>query len=966
MRVPSDLPRPRRERLGQRGRIGLVVAAIVLFLLLTSLRGIAGFYTDLLWFDSLGYRQVFTGVLRAKASLAVLFSAVFFVVLWLNLFLADRFAPRFRPAGPEEEVIERYHDLIGNRVGLVRTVVALLFAAIAGAGVSSHWNDWILFTHSQKFGVKDAQFHTDAGFYVFKLPFLSFVVDWAFASLVIILIVTAVAHYLNGGIRLQNAAQRVTPQVKAHLSVLLGVLAVVKAAGYYLQRYELTLSTRGTVDGATYTDVKAQLPAIRLLMVISLMAAILLVVNIWRRGWVLPILAVGLWAFVAVIVGGIYPAIVQKVQVRPAESSKERPYIGRNIEATRFALGLNAVDNVSFPASTALDAAGLEANTPTVRNIRLWDPADMQLAFENLQEGRSFYRINDVDVDRYLLDGELTEVELGVRNLNTAETPQKSWEAQHLIYTHGHGVVLAPANAKDANGRPSFVLRDVPVKSAGGITIKQPAVYIGENLGGYVVTNTKRQEVDYQGDRTATNTYGGKDGVGMGSYLRRAAFALRFGDVNPLISGNITGKSKILFQRDVRERAKELAPFLEYDHDPYAVIVGGRIKYVLDAYTTSTKFPYGQRAERDDLPDGSGLDKGFNYVRNSIKVVVDAYDGTTNFYVVDGKDPIARAYREAFPKLFTDGDQVPTELRSHFRTPEDLFVIQTNMWGRYHLTNPDDFYTRSGAWVVAQNPELAQSTSTPSTVPGQAPVATRAQRIEPYYLLTQLPGEDSPSFVLFRPFVRFSADDRRQELSAFMVANSDPDQYGDLKTFVMPNNRQIDGPSQAAANMKSDDAVSQTETFLGQTGSRVIHGNVVIVPINGALLYVRPLYVVAENGPQIPELRKVIAAYNGEVAIDNTLKGALSQIFGAAPPTREETVDGGGPAVQPPDENVADLLAQAVQSFSDADAALRSGDLGTYQAKVKEGRDLVTRAQSKSGTPSSSTTTTSTTQPADA
>lgn len=964
MRVPSDLPRPRRERLGQRGRIGLVVLAIALFLLLTSLRGIAGFYTDLLWFDSLGFGEVFTGVLRAKISLTLLFSLLFFVVLWLNLFIADRLAPRFRPAGPEEDVIERYHELIGHRTGLVRTLVSVVFALIAGAGVGSRWNDWILFTNGKSFGVKDPQFNTDAGFYVFKLPFLSFVVDWAFASVVIILVVTAVAHYLNGGVRLQTAAQRVTPQVKAHLSVLLGLLAVIKAAGYVLQRYELALSTRGTVDGATYTDVKAQLPAIQLLILISLAAAALLVVNIWRRGWVLPVLAVGLWAFVAIVIGGIYPAFIQRVKVGPAESSKERPYIARNIKATRYAYGLDNVENVSFPANTSLAAGDLAAASSTVRNIRLWDPATMQLAYQNLQEGRSFYKINDVDVDRYVINGQLTEVELGVRNLNTAGTPQKSWEAKHLIYTHGHGVVLAPANAKDANGRPSFVLRDVPVKSAGGITIKQPAVYIGEDLTGYVVTNTKRQEVDYQGDETATNTYAGKDGVRIGTYLRRAAFSLRFGDINPLISGNITSKSRILFQRDVRERAKTLAPFLQYDQDPYAIVVGGRIKYVLDAYTTSSRFPYSQRAERDDLPEGSGLDRNFNYVRNSVKVVVDAYDGTTTFYVVDPSDPLARAYRSAFPKLFSPAKSVPAEVRSHFRTPEDLFYIQTNMWGRYQLSNPDDFYTRSGAWAVAQNPELEQTTSTSATLPGQVVTSTRARRIEPYYLLTQLPGDSEASFVLFRPFVRFSNEDQRQELSAFMVARSDPENYGKLTTFVMPNNRQIDGPSQAAANMKSDEEVSRTETLLGQTGSRLLPGNLVIVPVNDALLYVRPLYVLAQTGAPIPELRKVITSYNGEVAIDDTLQGALAQLFGDAPPTQEVPGSGGAPP-SPGGQSVSELLAQAVQAFSDADAALRNGDLATYQQKNKEGQDLVKRAQGSSASPSS-TTTTSTTQPADA
>ncbi|HMC69782.1 MAG TPA: UPF0182 family protein, partial [Mycobacteriales bacterium] len=431
------MPRVRRPRFGTRGRVGLVLLAIAVFVLLTSLRGIAHFYTDLLWFDSLGYRGVFTGVLGAKVTLTVLFSALFFVVLWVNLFIADRLAPRFRPAGPEEEVIERYHELIGNRTILVRTIIALVFALIAGAGVGGQWRDWLLFTNAQSFHIKDAQFHTDVGFYVFKLPFLSFVVNWAFTSLVIILIVTAVAHYLNGGIRLQGAAQRVTSQVKAHLSVLLAVLALVKTAGYWVQRYQITFSTRGTVNGATYTDVKAQLPAINLLFWISLAAVILFIANIWWRGWVLPILAVGLWGFVAIVIGGIYPAFVQRVRVQPSESSKEAPYIRRNIEATRAALNLN-VTTKGFAADNVLNSAALADNTPTVKNVRLWGPGEAQATFQKLQEIRPFYAINDVDVDRYTVDGETRELLVSARDIVTSGVPQDSWEARHFTYTHGH------------------------------------------------------------------------------------------------------------------------------------------------------------------------------------------------------------------------------------------------------------------------------------------------------------------------------------------------------------------------------------------------------------------------------------------------------------------------------------------------------------------------------------------------
>jgi uncharacterized membrane protein (UPF0182 family) len=963
MRMPADLPRRRRGfNVGSRGRVTLVVLAVALFVLLTSLRGIAGFYTDLLWFDSLGFRSVFTGILGAKITLTVIFSVVFFVLLWVNLFIGDRLAPRFRPTGPEEEVLERYHDLIGNRTGVVRLVISLLFGVIAGLGVAGRWHDWILFRHAQDFGVVDPQFKRDVGFYVFKLPFLTFVTSWLFASLVIILIVTAVAHYVNGGIRVQGMAQRVTPQVKAHLSVLLGLLAIVKAVGYYLQRFELTFSTRGAVDGATYTDVKAQLPALNLLIIISIAAVALFIVNIWRRGWVLPVLAVGLWAFVALVVGGIYPAFVQRVKVQPAESSKERPYIQRNIKSTREAMNLGDVGTTSYAAEGNLTAADLSADADTVRNIRLWDPSEIRKAYKTLQEVRSYYSISDVDIDRYLVDGKETQMLLAARDLQTSQVPQSSWEARHLTYTNGHGLVAAPSNAKDANGRPVFVARDVPMRTdVPALKLDKPAIYVGEGQNGYVIVNSKRKEIAYQSQsKTVLTQYSGKDGIGIGSIVRKAAFALRFGDTNPLLSSNIRNGSKILIVRDVRERVKLLAPFLKFDADPYVVVENGHLDYVIDGYTTTSRYPYAQRADTKDLPGTSGLDSSFNYVRNSVKAVVDAYDGTVTFYVIDTKDPVLRAYREAFPDLFTDGSKVPDDLRAHFRYPEDLFRVQTNMWGRYHITNPDDFYNNNDAWSVAQDPDTAGNTSvgTQATDATGAIVSTQKARIDPYYLLMRLPDEKDESFLILRPFVPVSNNDSRQELTAFMVAKSDPDDYGKLETFVMPRGDLPAGPLIAAAKMRADENVSELETLLGSSGSRASFGNLVLIPIKQSLLYVRPFYVES-NTSAIPELRKVIVYFNDRVVVNDTLQGALADLFGNAPPTQEEPTTPSTPSTNK--DTVDELLAKAVKSFDDAQKALSDGDLGTYQQKVNEARGYIQEAQKREGGSSSSSSTTTST-----
>jgi uncharacterized protein len=1026
MRAPEDLPRrPRKPGRGRRGRTVLIIAVVVAFVLLTSLRGIAGFYTDYLWYDSLGEGRVWRGILGAKASLALIFIALFFVLAWVNLLIADRIAPPYRLSGPEDELLERYHDLVADRTGWVRGVVAGLLAVIAGSGVSAEWNSWLLFVNGGSFGIKDDQFGRDVGFYVFRLPFLSFVVDWMFASLLIILIVVTVAHYLNGGIRVQPPSPRVTPQVKAHLSVLLAALAVVKAADYWLQRFELTTSSRGVVDGATYTDVNAQLPALNLLVLISLAAAVLFVANIFRRGWTLPVLAVGLWAFVAVAVGGIYPQMVQWLQVEPNESAKEEPYIERNIEATRYALGLQKVRTERFTPTTDPAQVDLAGSAATIRNIRLWDPSASLSGqtFEQLQRIRDYYNINDIDVDRYQIDGQATQVNVGARTINPDGIPGDSWENKHLAYTHGNGIVLAPSNASQGT-EPEFLIGNVPPTvdprlTESGITLDQPGVYFGEGLGGYVVVDTRRSEIDYQQDNeTQTTTYSGADGVEAGSLLRRAAFALRFGDLSPLISDFMTDKSRIIYVRDVIDRVHALAPFLHADADPYPIMVDGRVLWMVDLYTTTSRFPYGQGAETDQLPEGSGLRHDFNYVRNSVKATVDAYDGTVSLYVVDDNDPIIKAYEKSFPGLFTDGDDMPEDVRAHMRYPEDVFRVQTTAYGRYHLTNASSFFTQEDGWRVARDPGTSGADpSTPVTdTQGQATGEQRAPRITPYYQLLQLPnsqptdgeattaagdattaegeaaaagqepaGEGAAGqepagqaeMVLMRPFVPFSEGDKNQLLTAFMAARMDGDHYGELVVYQMPSELP-DGPGLAAASIAADEQVASVETLLGSTGSLVRKGNLLLVPIDNALVYVQPFYVVGDNQDrQLPRLERVVVVFGNDVATADTLAEALRELFGQDVATQENREEDTTPLPTAPDENVGPgdennggtaaeqaerLLDQAVDAFGEAEAALREGDIGTYQDKVDEARSKVEAANAilTDGSSTTSTTTPST------
>ncbi|MEO6712282.1 MAG: UPF0182 family protein, partial [Mycobacteriales bacterium] len=722
-RPPIDVRPTRQPRHPRQSRVGLVAIVVVLFFVLTSLRGIASFYTDFLWFDELGFASVWRGVLGAKVGLSMVFTLGFFLLLWVNLVLADRVAPKFRPTGPEDEIVARYQEVIGPFAGKVRFGVAALFALIAGTGMGGQWQNWILFRNSVSFGQNDPLFKRDISFFVFRLPFLADVVNWLFVALVLSLVMTVVAHYLNGGIRLQAPISRTTPQVKAHVSVLLGLLALVKAADYFFRQFELTFSQRGFAEGASYTDVNASLPALRLLTLIMAAAFLLFIINIWRRGWALPVIAILVWGVVALAAGGIYPAVVQTFQVKPAENSKERPYIARNIKATRASMNLGGVDTTAFKYDTGLDATDLAGDAGTIRNIRLWDPDTLVDTYRKLQENKSYYQFADVDIDRYEVEGETRQVVLSVRGLDPSQIPGNSWVNEHLQYTHGYGAVLSSANAVNTQGRPDFLVSDLPPR--GTPTLDEPRIYFSENLGGYSIVNSKQPEIDYQTPegKNITSKYKGEGGVPIMSRMRRLAFALRFADQNLLVSSQLDDASRIIFNRDIKARVRAAAPFLAYDSDPYPVVVGGRVTWVLDAYTTTDRYPYGQQAETSGLRSGSDLlGRRFNYVRNSVKATIDAYTGDTKFYIFDSRDPLVKAYARAFPALFTDGSKLPDEMRSHLRYPEDLFRVQANMFGQYHVTDADAFYSGTDRWDIAQDPGTGRVSAQLRTTATSTPV----------------------------------------------------------------------------------------------------------------------------------------------------------------------------------------------------------------------------------------------------
>ncbi|MEO1063523.1 MAG: UPF0182 family protein [Actinomycetota bacterium] len=962
-----------------------MVVLIALFLFITSIRGVAGFYTDFLWFDSLGFASVWRTVLGTRVLLVVAFTLIFFVLMWINLAIADRLAPETRAPGPEEELIERYQEFVGGRRLLVRSGVSLLLGLIAGTGVSGQWENALFFFNRREFGIEDPQFGRDVGFYVFQLPFIGFLVSWFFAAVLIVTIVTAVAHYLNGGIRLQpEEGDRVTPQVKAHISLLIGILALIKAVGYWFDRFELTLSQRGFVDGASFTDIEAQLPALNLLVLISLFAFGLLVFNIWRRGFTWPILAVGLWALVAVVAGGIYPAFIQRFRVEPAESSREAPFIERNIEATRVAMGLDDVLIEPFEYEPVLSPAEVEASRETVDNVRLLDPGVVRDSFQRLEGVRSFYDFQDLDVSRYEIDGETVPVVLSARELDVGGLATRTWEATTIRNTHGYGLAVAPSNRVEPGGQPDFIVSGVPIDSESAqLSIDQPRIYFGEGLGGYAIIGAETDEVDFQteDDIVQDFRYDGEAGVGIGSFLRRSAFALRFGDLNPLISSEMQSESRILMNRDVVDRVETVAPFLRLDADPYPAVIDGDVIWILDGYTITDRYPYAQEADRDQLSPGTGLTTDFNYIRNSVKVTVDAYDGSVLLYVIDESDPLIQAYRDIFPDLFADGPP-SAELEAQFRYPEDLFRVQTNMWGRYRIERPGDFYVQTGAWDVAQDPgnQLGQRSTVTEFDEETGITRETDARIAPQYLQMTLPGRDSAEFVLFRPFSPFSEVGNRPQLTGFMTAGSDPGSYGELIVYEIVGGAAPDNPAQFASESATTPEISRVFSLLEGDGSEIVAGNLLLVPVENSLLYVRPIYLQAQGATPLPQLEQVIVGFEDRVVMRDTFDEALAAAVrdlavvdetdlpdtddaddptappgdddGSVddPPETTEAPPTTSPDTTPPpaEGSVEELLQQAADAFAEAEEALRAGDLAEYQTLVQEAQRLVDQALAQS------------------
>ena len=918
----------------RRGLSFVVFIAVIGF---SVARAIATFYTNYLWFDSVNLNSVWIKILLTKSSLVVATSLVAFIFIFTNLKLAVRATPVMDifESFELDDPLSRFRAWTNERFLRYRLWGSIGISIFLGAGASQLWEQVLLFINQKPFGITDPIFQADISRYIFGLPLYRLFVSWGFQLVIFTSIIISLFFVATGALQLkQGRLPEVSSGAKAHLSVLLAFIALLKAVAYRLDSMELLYSTRGKVFGASYSDVVAHLPALNLLILISLFGAILLLVNIKRRGWLLPATAISLWLIVSIIVGGLVPAAIQRFRVLPDELNKELPYVENHIEYTRYAYGLDSIEEKSFAATPNLTQKDIANNKQTIDNIRLWDPTVLAETYSQLQEIRAYYALEEVDVDRYVIDGNLTQVMVAARELDQTNLPAVGWVNERLQYTHGFGVVFSPANNVASQGQPDFYVKGVPATTTVlELEVDQPRIYFGESADSleYVVVNSLQDEVDYplstEGQSVAYTNYSGKGGVEVSSFFRRVGFALRYGELNLLISNQLSDDSKLIMERNVVSRVKKAAPFLYTDNDPYLALLDGNLFWIIDMYTISDKYPYAQPADTSRINENSGLPINFNYLRNSVKAVVNAYDGTMSFYIVDENDPLMLAYKDIFPDLFSSKNDMSKDLLNHIRYPEDLFTIQSDMYRDYHMTDPRVFYADEDPWVI---PTDSSTTPRVATLRGEF-IEIGFKPMLPYYLLMSLPGESDLSYLIFQPF----NPENRPNMQSFLVADADPENYGQLIDFRLPKGEFVDGPSQVATRINQDPDISQIFTLLDQQGSSVIKGNLFVVPINQSIIYYQPIYLQGEQNP-LPEFKFVVVVFQDRIIMRETLSEAIDSIFGV---DFENEIDN-----QTEGESPLDLLSKATKAYEQAEIELKNGNLGKYQELINQAQNYVNLA----------------------
>jgi len=868
----------------------------IIFALLTVLDTARHLYTEWLWFSSLNFGAVYAAVLKTRLLVFFLAFISFGIFFISNLGLAVRLVPKTEARFWPLNIVRQLRSMIRTIVILGTVTLSLIFGMVA----QSKWEIILRFLNRQPFGVTDPVFHKEVSFYVFSLPFLDLLQGWLLWALIVTVAGSAGVYLLSYG--LQWFRLHLTRPVLAHISGLAIAILGLLAWGYWLSIWELVFSNRGVVFGASFADLHAKLPATWILIVIVVISIAIILFSVWRRNFRWPLYAIGGWFIAAILIGNVYPAAIQRFEVEPDELNKETPYINYNIDFTRQGFALDRIEEQPFPAEDTPSPQDIAQNEMTVNNIRLWDTRPLKDTYNQIQSIRLYYDFTDIDVDRYTIGGLYRQVMLSARELSAEKLAgqAQTWLNRKLQFTHGYGVALSPVNEITSQGLPELLLKDIP--PVGALTLDQPQIYFGEKTDDYIIVKTKTQEFDHpSGEDNVYGFYQGKDGVGLGSFLRRFIYASELGDFNILISNQLTPESRVLYYRNIKERVSHLAPFLTLDKDPYPVVIDGRILWIQDAYTTSNRYPY-------STPDAGGI----NYIRNSVKAVVDAYNGNVTLYIADPQDAVIRTYQSIFPGLFQPLDQMPKTLRAHLRYPEDMFVIQADAYRSYHMRDARVFYNKEDLWATPRELYFGNE-----------------QAMDPYYVIMRLPGEQDEEFLLMLPFTPVN----KNNTISWLAARADGSNYGKLLAYLFPKDKLVYGPSQVENRIGQDTTITAQFSLWSQGGSRVIRGNLLLIPIAKSMLYVEPVFLQAQSGG-LPELKRVIVATGDEISMQPSLKEALADIFGAqTAPTAPGVTP---PATTPPasggvlNPNLTDLINQAQQHYNQALNYQKAGDWANY------------------------------------
>ena len=979
MSTASPAPPPRRTAAPARRRGILLPTALVVggVLLLISLA--SGVYTDFAWYRQLGFDGVYTTRLTTQAVLFVVGALVMAAAVAASLTIAYRTRPVYAPVSQEAQNLDRYRESLEPLRKVVIVALPALLGLFAGSSAAARWETVLLFLNRTPFGTDDAQFGQDVGLYVFTLPFLGFLLGFLTAVAVLALLAAVATHYLYGGLRLQGPGQRTTRAARVHLASIAGLLALLQGVSYFLDRYSTVVDGQAAfVQGAGYTDVNAVIPARLFLAIIAVLVALLFFSTIVTGNWRIPIGGIGLLVVFAIIIGGVYPAIIQRFQVTPSERARESEYIQRNINGTTAAFGIGNVETSGYTPEVEGVQGALSADSDTAASIRLLDPAIVSPTFRQLQQVRNYYGFPDsLDVDRYTVDGQSQDTVVSVRELDSRNIPGNgSWINDHIVYTHGFGVVAAAGNRTAADGAPAFIEQNIP--PTGQLGEYQPRIYFGEGSPDFSIVGAPEgaapQELDFPGTGTGTgtagtgtssaedrkNTYDGDGGPMVNNLFLKLLYAIKFRDQNILLSSSVTSASQILYDREPRDRVQKVAPWLTLDGDPYPAVVNGRVLWIVDGYTTSSQYPYSQAQDLGEATTTTATTatavaalqrQQVNYIRNSVKATVDAYDGSVNLYAWDEEDPVLASWQKVFPGTVQPTSAIGGELMSHLRYPQDLFKVQRTVLENYHVEDANAFFTRENFWSLPADP----------TASGDSPLQQ-----PPYYLTLRMPQQEQASFSLTSSYIPApgqAQNDERSILTGFLAVDADAgdqegevrDGYGQLRLLELPVSAgTVEGPGQVQAQFNSDPQVSTQLNILRRGATRVRLGNLLTLPIGGGLLYVQPVYVQSTGGTQVPLLQRVAVSFGNTIAFEPTLDQALDQVFGGSsgaplvegqePPTDGGTppADGGTPPATDP--TVAAALADAQTALQQGQAALAQGDFAAYGEAQTALADALQRA----------------------